>query len=105
MGISVPVVRVVAICLGLIVVGHASFAIGQEQPQSPTDLIRELTDKLRTCPRDGRVDLLIEILDHRLGPVGKPMIPTMVGMLDDKTPPRKQYSFGFSRHSRELTEL
>jgi hypothetical protein len=29
MGISVAVVRVVAICFGLSVVGHASFAIGQ----------------------------------------------------------------------------
>ena len=104
MGISVAVVRVAAICLGLIVVGHASFAIGQEQPQSPTDLVRELTDKLRTCPRDERENLLIEILDYWLGPDGKPMIPTLLGMLDDKTPPPKQYSFGFSRPSRELTE-
>ena len=104
MGISVAVVRVVAICLGLIIVGHSSFAIGQEQPQSPTDLVRELTDKLRTCSRDEREDVLIEILDYWLGPDGKPMIPTMLGMLDDKTPPPKQYSFGFSRPSRELTE-
>ena len=95
--------RMVVIFLSLIIVGHASFAIGQEQPQSPTDLVRELTDKLRTCPRDERENLSIEILDYWLGPDGKPMIPTLLGMLDDKTPPPKQYSFGFSRPSRELT--
>lgn len=104
MGISLAVVRVVAICFGLIVGGHASFAIGQQQPQSPTDLVRELNDKLRTCPRDGRDNLLIEFLDYFLGPDGKPMIPTLFGVLEDTPPPPKQYSFGFSRPSRELTE-
>ena len=100
---SIASLRMGVIFLSLIIVGHASFAIGQEQPQSPTDLVQELTDKLRTCPRDERENLSIEILDYWLGPDGKPMIPTLLGMLDDKTPPPKQYSFGFSRPSRELT--
>lgn len=96
--------RASTIFLGLMIVGHASFASGRERPQSPSGLARELSEKLQTCPRDEREDLLIEILDHWLGPDGKPMIPVMLGMLDDKTPPPKQYSFGFSRPSRELTE-
>ena len=81
--------RASTIFLGLMIVGHASFASGRERPQSPSGLARELSEKLQTCPRDEREDLLIEILDHWLGPDGKPMIPVMLGMLDDKTPPPK----------------
>lgn len=103
MGIPVAVARAIATCIGLLIVCQSTFAIGQEQPQSPIDLVVDLTDKLRTCPRDEREDLLIEILDCWLGPDGKPMIPILLGMLDDKTPPPKQYSFGFSQPSRELT--
>ena len=95
--------RVGVIFWGLMIVGHASFAIGQEQPQSPTDLVRELSDQLRTCSRDERDDLLVKSDYPSLGPDGKPLIPILLGMLEDKTPPAKQYSFGFSRPSRELT--
>ena len=90
---GIAFVRVIVIIYGLSIVCHSSFGICQEQPQSPTDLVRELTDRLRTVFATRREDLLIEILDYWLGPDGKPMIPILLGMLDDKTPPPKQYSF------------
>ena len=58
---------------------------------------------MRACSRDERDDLLVKSDYPSLGPDGKPLIPILLGMLDDKTPPPKQYSFGFSRPSRELT--
>ena len=77
--------RAGVIFLGLMIVGHASFAVGREQPQSPTDLVREgvepLLQTLQSTDASTRAYAAIGL--GKIGAAAEDAIPQLIHTLKD----------------------